>query len=396
MAAPTINDSACGVATGSSVATDAALTISSGDVVYVWFYLADNPSVAASGVSSAGGGTFTEIADSGLTSGFQRLYLYRSTDATVGSHVITATPSGSTANLGVMAVSVSGVDAGTPNGTALFASGSGSGDAVSATISSGTDAIVLDGIGRVQTGDMAATGGNTILDQRNRASTIQVGTSWEAGAASVATGWGVNGQGTVSAWEWLLGALSINGGAGGSAPTVDTNPEGAAAPVGGTAVYAITATGATSYQWQVSTDGGETWTNVTGGSGATTATYTTPAAAAGDNGRQYRCRATNASGTTDSLGAWFFVSGLASAGKARRATLSALWLRTVRRTGSIRGRGVNLLRGMPDNAPNRDSADLMAAWSTFFWEPSPPPPPPAPASFPPINPSVRFAALLRF
>ena len=224
MAAPTINDSAIGVATGTSVATSTALTISSGDVVYVWFYLADGASVAASGVSSAGGGTFTEIADSALTFGFARLYLYRSTNATAGSHVITATPTASTENLGVMAVSVSGVDAGTPNGSVSFANGTGTGDAVSATISSGSDAIVLDGIGRVQNADMSSTGGNTILDQVNRALTIQVGTSWEAGAATVATGWGINGAGTVSAWEWLIGALSINGGAcgggGGSDPVL--------------------------------------------------------------------------------------------------------------------------------------------------------------------------------
>ena len=55
-------------------------------------------------------------------------------------------------------------------------------------------------------------------------------------------------------------------------------------------VTASTTAGTLTYQWQVSTDGGLTWANVTGGTGANTASYTTGATSnATDNGNQYRC-----------------------------------------------------------------------------------------------------------
>lgn len=54
----------------------------------------------------------------------------------------------------------------------------------------------------------------------------------------------------------------------------------AAAPDGGTI----------SYQWQVSTDNGETWTDIPGATGST---YTIPSATAEDHGKQFRCALTN-------------------------------------------------------------------------------------------------------
>ncbi len=51
----------------------------------------------------------------------------------------------------------------------------------------------------------------------------------------------------------------------------------------------VNGVGATAtFQWQVSTDG-TNYANVSTGSGGTTATYTTAATAAGDNGNKYRC-----------------------------------------------------------------------------------------------------------
>lgn len=104
---------------------------------------------------------------------------------------------------------------------------------------------------------------------------------------------------------------------GASAPTVTAHPVGSAAAVGATTQYSITATGATSYQWQVSTNGGETWASVSGGSGGTTATYTTPTTVAGDNGKKYRCVAANTGGSTNSLDAFFHVSGIGLTGRGR-------------------------------------------------------------------------------
>ncbi|HMP84799.1 MAG TPA: hypothetical protein PKA41_19065, partial [Verrucomicrobiota bacterium] len=43
------------------------------------------------------------------------------------------------------------------------------------------------------------------------------------------------------------------------------------------------------FQWQISTNNGSTWNNVTGGFGATTASYTTPFLTTNNNQNQFRC-----------------------------------------------------------------------------------------------------------
>lgn len=64
---------------------------------------------------------------------------------------------------------------------------------------------------------------------------------------------------------------------------------------GKTATFKVEASGtpAPAYRWQVSKDGGRTWTDITGATGAS---YTTPAAASGMNGWQYRCVVSNEAG----------------------------------------------------------------------------------------------------
>src|SRR5690606_6156922 len=66
--------------------------------------------------------------------------------------------------------------------------------------------------------------------------------------------------------------------------------------------FSVTAAGTPTptYQWQVSTNGGGTWANVTGGTGATTNSYTTGATSAPMNNNQYRCVVTNTCGSTTS------------------------------------------------------------------------------------------------
>lgn len=115
-------------------------------------------------------------------------------------------------------------------------------------------------------------------------------------------------------------------------PVITTQPEGESAPVGGTATFTVVDSGTVSWQWQVSADLGETWANVSSGTGGTTATYTTAAITAGDNGKRYRVVLTNANGTTTSEPAWFFVTGLSSAGKGLR--MRSAWTRKFARNGS--------------------------------------------------------------
>jgi len=70
--------------------------------------------------------------------------------------------------------------------------------------------------------------------------------------------------------------------------------------VGNPASFSITtsATNSPSYQWLVSTNGGNTWAAVNSGSGGTTSNYTTAATLAGDNGSMFECAVTTACGNS--------------------------------------------------------------------------------------------------
>jgi autotransporter-associated beta strand protein len=71
--------------------------------------------------------------------------------------------------------------------------------------------------------------------------------------------------------------------------SVVTDPVNKTVAEGQTASFSVVAGGASpTYQWQVSTDDGETW-NAATGTGATTANYTTLATTGADDGNQYRC-----------------------------------------------------------------------------------------------------------
>lgn len=82
-------------------------------------------------------------------------------------------------------------------------------------------------------------------------------------------------------------------------PAITVQPAATTVTAGQTAVLSVTAAGTPtpSYQWQTSTDGGITWTNI---SGATSATYTTPVTATGDSGQQFRVKVSNSQGSVTS------------------------------------------------------------------------------------------------
>lgn len=68
---------------------------------------------------------------------------------------------------------------------------------------------------------------------------------------------------------------------------ITANPSDLSLCSGVSATFSVTAEGnALTYQWQVSTDGGSTWTNITDATSASL-TFTT---ASGDNGKKYRCK----------------------------------------------------------------------------------------------------------
>ena len=89
------------------------------------------------------------------------------------------------------------------------------------------------------------------------------------------------------------------------AAAITTQPTDQSVVVGSTATFTVVATDATSYQWQVSGDGGITFTDL---AGAASASYTSSATALGDSGRQYRAVAANSVGAATSNAAKLLVT----------------------------------------------------------------------------------------
>jgi len=79
------------------------------------------------------------------------------------------------------------------------------------------------------------------------------------------------------------------------APAVTSAPSNATVGAGSNTSFTVIASNATSYQWQVSTDGGTSWNNITAAgsnpvySGYTTSTLTLTSVVIGNNNYQYRC-----------------------------------------------------------------------------------------------------------
>ncbi len=81
--------------------------------------------------------------------------------------------------------------------------------------------------------------------------------------------------------------LYFNGAGCPGGPSVTGQPTNQTVLIGSTVTFSVTATGPTplSYQWQVSTNGGASFANLTG---ATNTSYTTPPTSTGNNGNQYQ------------------------------------------------------------------------------------------------------------
>jgi outer membrane protein assembly factor BamB len=111
-------------------------------------------------------------------------------------------------------------------------------------------------------------------------------------AAVVSTGCGGGGS---------SGMPASSSGGGMMAPTITTQPVDQSVGVGQTATFSVASTGtpAPTYQWQK---------NGTAISGATSATYTTPPVASGDNGATFLVVVTNSAGTATSAAAHLAVT----------------------------------------------------------------------------------------
>lgn len=100
-----------------------------------------------------------------------------------------------------------------------------------------------------------------------------------------------SGAGTDSAMMWIVTYKGASGG-----PTISVQPASTQVKSGATASFSVTASasggGTLSYQWKLN------GSNVSGGSGGTTASYTTPTLAYTDNLGSYTCDVTETGGSS--------------------------------------------------------------------------------------------------
>lgn len=111
--------------------------------------------------------------------------------------------------------------------------------------------------------------------------------------------------------------LTVNAAAAG--PTINTQPSSQTVTAPGTATFTVAATasgGSLSYQWQRSINSGGSWSNVTTGTGGTSASYTTAASSvtggSANSGDQYRCAVTDSNGTVNTSAATLTVNAAAA------------------------------------------------------------------------------------
>lgn len=122
-----------------------------------------------------------------------------------------------------------------------------------------------------------------------------------------------NGAGAV---ETEAAALDVEAAASTSAaagaPVISRQPAASTVVAPAVAKFSVVASGspAPTYQWQLSTNGGTTYSNI---ALATGSSYTTPATTTGDSGRRYRVRVSNAAGSVLSSAAVLTVAAVAQA-----------------------------------------------------------------------------------
>ncbi|MCL9807915.1 GEVED domain-containing protein [Flavobacterium luminosum] len=121
-------------------------------------------------------------------------------------------------------------------------------------------------------------------------------------AASTGSIYRSGGSGIITGLEDSTPVASLTSVTSTAVPAITTNPANATVAAGGNTSFTVVASNhPTSYTWEVSTNGGSTWSTVTNGgvySNATTATLNITGATLSMDGYQYRVRATNGCGAS--------------------------------------------------------------------------------------------------
>ena len=159
--------------------------------------------------------------------------------------------------------------------------------------SDGTGGIIWDGKNGTVYGKVELRENITIGEGESL--TIGNGASLNTGSHEVI----VDG-GTLNGADKITGTVKY-------APTITTQPTSQTVTEGGTATFTVVTSGTEplSYQWQQSTDNGNSWTNI---DSANAAEYATGQTTTSMNGYQYRCMVSNSVGSVESNAATLTVN----------------------------------------------------------------------------------------
>ncbi|MFN8291990.1 MAG: M1 family aminopeptidase [Chitinophagaceae bacterium] len=172
-------------------------------------------------------------------------------------------------------------------------------NAVLATISNSgfTNPITLAAVSGVPAGTTVSFSPNPVTPGSNATVTLSGTNTLAPGTYNIT----VQGTPTGANTETVTVSFVINPGSG---PVITAQPADQLACAGTNATFTV-AGSATAYQWQVSTDGGNIWTPI---SGAVSASLVISNVTTGANGNRYRCIVSNTCGNTVSAGALLTVN----------------------------------------------------------------------------------------
>ena len=172
-----------------------------------------------------------------------------------------------------------------------------------ATTSTGgfANPITLSATSGVPSGTTLSFNPNPIVPGNNTNIILAGSNTLAAGTYNVT----VQGAATGATPQTTTVSFIINAGTG---PSIVTNPVSQTLCEGANATFSINAPTATGFQWQISTNAGVSFSNITG---ATTSSYLISSATATLNGNQYRCVASTLCGTTNSTAATLTVNAVA-------------------------------------------------------------------------------------
>jgi ELWxxDGT repeat protein len=172
----------------------------------------------------------------------------------------------------------------------------------------------------------------------------------------------------------VLGLLiAACGGGGSSAPpaaaAITAQPTDQSVVAGASAPFSVTATDATGYQWQASSDGGATFGNVPG---ATSPAYTTPATAMSDSGTQFRVVVTGASNSVTSATARLTVTAavIAPSFATQPQGQSIVWPATASFTAAVNGTPAPTLQWQVSTDSGSNWSDIAGATAATFTTPA--------------------------